>query len=232
MSFGSSTTSRRSTPPRGTRSSRHSRRPRRSCATNTCLRCTASGSATEETGWLPQFLALFEADHLVAACPLYLKTHSYGEYVFDWAWADAYERHGLRYYPKLLDAVPFTPVPGPRLLAASATHRAVLLRGDAAARPRRQAVVGPPAVHRRSRPRRGRAGRLDAAQHGAVPLAQPRACALRRLRRLPRAPAAREAQEDPAGAAPRRRGRHPLRDPRGRRDQPQPTGTSSTAATR
>ena len=54
---------------------------------------------------------------LVAACPLYLKDHSYGEYVFDWAWADAYQRHGLDYYPKLLIAVPFTPVPGPRLLA-------------------------------------------------------------------------------------------------------------------
>jgi uncharacterized protein len=88
----------------------------------------ASGSATDDTGWLPQFLALFDADVLVAACPLYLKTHSYGEYVFDWAWADAYQRHGLPYYPKLLDAVPFTPVPGPRLLARTAEHRAVLLR--------------------------------------------------------------------------------------------------------
>jgi predicted N-acyltransferase len=88
----------------------------------------ASGSATEATGWLPQFLALFEGDRLVAACPLYLKTHSYGEYVFDWAWADAYQRHGLRYYPKLLDAVPFTPVPGPRLLAHDAAGRRVLLQ--------------------------------------------------------------------------------------------------------
>lgn len=88
----------------------------------------ASGSATEATGWLPQFLALFEAERLVAACPLYLKTHSYGEYVFDWAWADAYQRHGLRYYPKLLDAVPFTPVPGPRLLANAPEHRVVLLQ--------------------------------------------------------------------------------------------------------
>lgn len=88
----------------------------------------ASGSATEETGWLPQFLALFEHERLVAACPLYLKTHSYGEYVFDWAWADAYQRHGLAYYPKLLDAIPFTPVPGPRLLAREATQRLVLLR--------------------------------------------------------------------------------------------------------
>jgi predicted N-acyltransferase len=87
-----------------------------------------SGSATEDSGWLPQLLALFEAERLVAACPLYLKTHSYGEYVFDWAWADAYQRHGLAYYPKLLDAVPFTPVPGPRLLAHKPEHRAVLLQ--------------------------------------------------------------------------------------------------------
>jgi predicted N-acyltransferase len=87
-----------------------------------------SASAVAETGWLPQFLAVFEGDTLVAACPLYLKEHSYGEYVFDWAWADAYQRHGLSYYPKLLSAVPFTPVPGPRLLARDATARRVLLR--------------------------------------------------------------------------------------------------------
>ncbi len=86
-----------------------------------------SGSATAETGWTPQFLGLVEAGRLVAACPLYLKTHSYGEYVFDWAWADAYQRHGLHYYPKLLAAVPFTPVPGARLLARTPQHRRVLL---------------------------------------------------------------------------------------------------------
>ena len=67
------------------------------------------------------------AGELVAACPLYLKDHSYGEYVFDWAWADAYQRHGLDYYPKLLGAVPFTPVPGPRLLARDARATALLL---------------------------------------------------------------------------------------------------------
>ncbi|MEO7335080.1 MAG: GNAT family N-acetyltransferase [Caldimonas sp.] len=88
----------------------------------------ASGSAIAATGWQPQFLCVFEGERLVAACPLYLKTHSYGEYVFDWAWADAYDRHGLRYYPKLLDAVPFTPVPGPRLLAHDDAGRRLLLR--------------------------------------------------------------------------------------------------------
>ena len=77
----------------------------------------ASGSATAETGWLPQHLALEDgARRLVAVAPLYLKSHSYGEYVFDWGWASAYERAGGRYYPKLQCAVPFTPVTGTRLL--------------------------------------------------------------------------------------------------------------------
>ena len=64
---------------------------------------------------------------LLAACPLYLKTHSYGEYVFDWAWADAYKRHRLAYYPKAVIAVPFTPVPGTRLMAKTQTAREALL---------------------------------------------------------------------------------------------------------
>jgi predicted N-acyltransferase len=88
----------------------------------------ASGSAVAATGWAPHFLALERRGELLAACPLYLKDHSYGEYVFDWAWADAYRRHGLDYYPKLLDAIPFTPVPGPRLLARTQEDRLVLLR--------------------------------------------------------------------------------------------------------
>jgi predicted N-acyltransferase len=88
-----------------------------------------SGSAGPATGWTPHFMTLEHRGTLVAACPLYLKDHSYGEYVFDWAWADAYRRHGLAYYPKLLDAVPFTPVPGPRLLARTHAHRLLLLRG-------------------------------------------------------------------------------------------------------
>ena len=88
-----------------------------------------SESAVDATGWQPQYLVMHEGDLLSAACPLYLKTHSYGEYVFDWAWADAYQRHGLRYYPKLLSAVPFTPVPGPRLLARDDAGRMALLAG-------------------------------------------------------------------------------------------------------
>jgi uncharacterized protein len=88
-----------------------------------------SKSAVGATGWAPHFLVLEHAGALVAACPLYLKDHSYGEYVFDWAWADAYQRHGLDYYPKLVAAIPFTPVPGPRLLARSHEHRLLLLKG-------------------------------------------------------------------------------------------------------
>jgi hypothetical protein len=88
----------------------------------------ASGSAVARTGWDPHFVTLWRGNELQAACPLYLKSHSYGEYVFDWAWANAYEQHGLRYYPKALVAVPFTPVPGARLLARDARARVALLR--------------------------------------------------------------------------------------------------------
>jgi predicted N-acyltransferase len=76
-----------------------------------------SGSATARSGWAPQHLSLADGGgRVVGIVPLYLKSHSYGEYVFDYGWADAYERAGGRYYPKALGAVPFTPVPGPRLL--------------------------------------------------------------------------------------------------------------------
>ena len=87
-----------------------------------------SGSAVPATGWAPRFVTLERRGQLVGAAALYLKTHSWGEYVFDWAWADAYNRHGLRYYPKLLGASPFTPVPGSRLLAADAPARLRLAR--------------------------------------------------------------------------------------------------------
>ncbi|WP_377701060.1 GNAT family N-acetyltransferase [Pseudoduganella sp. UC29_71] len=86
-----------------------------------------SGSACAETGWQPQYLALWKGDELAAAMPLYVKSHSYGEYVFDWAWADAYHRNGIEYYPKLLSAIPFTPVTGSRLLARDGESRAALV---------------------------------------------------------------------------------------------------------
>jgi hypothetical protein len=89
----------------------------------------ASGSASGERGWLPQHLvARGPEGDVVGAVPLYLKSHSYGEYIFDWGWADAYERAGGRYYPKLQAAVPFTPATGPRLL----------VRGDLGAERREQ----------------------------------------------------------------------------------------------
>lgn len=87
-----------------------------------------SGSAVPQTGWTAAFVTLWDKQELQAACPLYLKTHSYGEYVFDWAWANAYEQHGLTYYPKGVIAVPFTPVPGTRLLARDAAARQALVR--------------------------------------------------------------------------------------------------------
>jgi predicted N-acyltransferase len=87
-----------------------------------------SCSAAPDTGWAPAWLTVNRGNTLCAACALYLKSHSYGEYVFDWAWADAYQRHGLAYYPKLLGAVPFTPVPGSRLLATNDDARDLLLQ--------------------------------------------------------------------------------------------------------
>src|SRR6478672_6626614 len=87
----------------------------------------ASGSASAKAGWQPQYLTLWQDDSLAAAMPLYMKSHSYGEYVFDWAWADAYRRNGLAYYPKLLSAIPFTPVSGGRLLARDDDARRALV---------------------------------------------------------------------------------------------------------
>ena len=87
-----------------------------------------SGSASPETGWTPHFITLWQGDTLCGACPLYLKDHSYGEFVFDHAWANAYQQHGLPYYPKALIAPPFTPVPGSRLLARDAESRQLLLK--------------------------------------------------------------------------------------------------------
>ena len=81
-----------------------------------------SGSTTKRTGWTPLHLSLEGSDgEIIGVVPLYAKTHSYGEYIFDYGWADAFERAGGRYYPKLLSAVPFTPVPGPRLLIRPGT---------------------------------------------------------------------------------------------------------------
>ena len=91
-----------------------------------------SSSASPATGWTPRFITLWldinGKEELQAACPLYLKDHSYGEFVFDHSWANAYQQHGLPYYPKALIAPPFTPVPGSRLLARDAESRQILLK--------------------------------------------------------------------------------------------------------
>lgn len=74
-----------------------------------------SGSVTAETGWQPMHMSLISGDDIVGVMPLYVKNHSYGEYVFDWSWADAWARQGLNYYPKLVTAIPYTPAQGPRM---------------------------------------------------------------------------------------------------------------------
>jgi hypothetical protein len=86
----------------------------------------ASGAAAPASGWAPSYLLLRRGERLAGAVPLYVKSHSYGEYIFDWSWADAYQRHGLAYYPKWLVAVPFTPVGGTRLIAIDDDARARL----------------------------------------------------------------------------------------------------------
>ncbi len=85
-----------------------------------------SGCASEATGWAPRYLIMQRAGQLVGAMPLYLKSHSRGEYVFDHGWAQAFERNGMPYYPKLLGAIPFTPVTGPRLLVRDPADRPLL----------------------------------------------------------------------------------------------------------
>ena len=87
----------------------------------------SQGCLRRDWGWIPHHVTLWEGDTLVAAAPGYLKDNSHGEFVFDHAWAHAYARHGLDYYPKWLCAVPYSPVTGPRLLAQDAAHRKALL---------------------------------------------------------------------------------------------------------
>jgi predicted N-acyltransferase len=103
--------------------------------TDSPLLCHAFLSALEETkcvgegtGWQPYPILVYELGKLVGAAPLYLKVHSYGEYVFDWSWAEAYERSGLNYYPKLLVAIPFTPITGARLISNKPDVQAMIIR--------------------------------------------------------------------------------------------------------
>ena len=87
----------------------------------------SSGSVGQGTGWVPHPLLVKQGEHLIGAMPLYLKSHSYGEYVFDWAWADAYNRSGLEYYPKLLSAIPFSPITSGRLLAKNNETKTLII---------------------------------------------------------------------------------------------------------
>ena len=87
-----------------------------------------SKSVGEGTGWLPLYASVGEHDELIGSMVCYLKTDSYGEYVFDWAWADAYHRNGLNYYPKCITAIPFTPASGPRVLIKNGYNRGEVTR--------------------------------------------------------------------------------------------------------
>ncbi|MBI3186871.1 MAG: N-acetyltransferase, partial [Gammaproteobacteria bacterium] len=81
-----------------------------------------TGNCLQPYGWQPHYLLVHENDELIGAAPAYIKTNSYGEFVFDWAWAEAYQKNGLIYYPKLVIAVPYSPVTGPRLLTRNHDH--------------------------------------------------------------------------------------------------------------
>ncbi|HEY7557637.1 MAG TPA: GNAT family N-acetyltransferase [Candidatus Binatia bacterium] len=87
-----------------------------------------TGCVSEETGWLPHHLVVERGKTIIAACPMYLKLHSMGEFVFDWEWADAAQRAGIQYYPKMLVGVPFTPVTGQRFLTAAGEDRRRLVQ--------------------------------------------------------------------------------------------------------
>ncbi len=137
-----------------------------------------SGCASARSGWNPRHLVLLDQRGLAAAAPLYQKSHSWGEFVFDFAWARAAEQGGLAYYPKLVCAVPFTPATGPRLLCRpdlpAAELRLQLLAAMRELLAAEHAVLGARAVPRCARARRVRAGRLAAAPRLPFPVAQPR----------------------------------------------------------
>ena len=86
-----------------------------------------SSCVSEETGWMPQHCLVYDRDELIALMPMYRKTHSHGEYVFDFEWANAYRQHGLSYYPKWLTAIPFTPCEGERLFVKTGMDKEIIL---------------------------------------------------------------------------------------------------------
>ena len=136
----------------------------------------ASGSASARTGWGPRHLLARLDGSIAGIVPCYLKSHSQGEYVFDRGWAEAYERAGGRYYPKLQASVPFTPAAGPRLLIRewrrSRTHRRRARRRTGGAVRDRAGLLGSRHLCARDRAEISRRTRLPAAQRPAVSLAQ------------------------------------------------------------
>ncbi len=87
-----------------------------------------SGSIGKDTGWIPFPIIAKKNNKIIGFMPIFLKEHSHGEYVFDWAWADAFHRHGLNYYPKMLCAIPFTPITGPRIYAENIDVKKLLIK--------------------------------------------------------------------------------------------------------
>jgi predicted N-acyltransferase len=101
----------------------------------------------EDLGWIPRHIALYDAKELVGAVPLYIKYNSYGEFVFDWSWADACERAGMQYYPKLVASIPYTPVTGPRLLSVSGERLTDVRRALVKAAVQQAEEIGASSLH-------------------------------------------------------------------------------------
>ena len=185
------------------------------------------------TGWQGQHLRLEDADGtLLGAVPCYAKSHSQGEYVFDHGWADAFERAGGRYYPKLQASIPFTPVTGPRLLVAKGADEAVTKAALAAGLKAVTERLGVSSAHVTfaSEDDAGilQKRRLPAPHRPAVPFLQP---GLRQLRRFPRHARLAQAQGDEEGAArgAGRRHQHRLADRQA--TSPKAPGTRSSRST-
>lgn len=107
----------------------------------------SSGAVAKDKGWQAHHLVIYRDAQLIGVMPLYIKSHSYGEYVFDWSWADAYQRHGRLYYPKLLSAIPFTPATGPRLCLVDEGDRGELMTELASKLPAHAKDIGASSLH-------------------------------------------------------------------------------------
>ena len=219
-------------PRAGTRCSRASRAPRPSCRSSTCAPCTPRPAPSPRPAGRRTSCSSKTAGELVAACPLYLKDHSYGEYVFDWAWADAYRRHGLDYYPKLARRDPVHA--GARAAPAGARRtssgccccaRIEAIARQAGSRRRTCCSSTTPTRPRRSRP----AGRCAARSSSTGATARPTPYAdfadfLASLQREKRKKIQQERRRVADAGVTLHRARPATRSRR-------PTGTSSTAAT-